>query len=638
MIYAVIQTIQLLGRRVLIKISWLAGGLIFSGLFQILPLILILPMIRIIARPSKQVQGVPRAMRRLLPEDTVNTLDQLIVSTDTKTLIISVVAIAVSLFGIQALITGYTKRYLANFLIQQQYILANKLFNNYVQKDVFSYSNPLKAIDLGCSALAKILGGTIESLFNIVMFSMLAFILIFIYPLPGSATVSVTILATLSMAFIIQPRMNRVLLELRLSVGQAGRALAENMKAIKEIKLMGRERHFLNNYLEGQVNKQAQEKLKERYNTIMNVISIIIKYAGLAAGMVLAIYTLPKEALSGFAMIFIMLSMRMVAYANATIVKTKTVYESSAELGLYYNTMLKYDTEQTTASRSEIVLNESIKFEDIYFRHTDDKFDEDEEDYEAIALLQKEEKKEEEKLPFILEGLDFQIKKGQFVGLIGRNGSGKSTILDLLSGLFVPTEGRILIDGKQLQVSDRKHWRKQISYVIQNPYMVSNTIFYNVTLGLPEEEVDKQLLERALELSMLDQIVKQLPKGMDTQVGVTGTKISGGQAQRIALARAFYQNRPLLLLDEATRAIDSATEVEIMNKISSMRGDKTLIAVTHRVQSLRQCDIIFVVDNKKITAAGDYETLCKNNQLFRLFALGMESKKKKREVKIPSVA
>ena len=117
-----------------------------------------------------------------------------------------------------------------------------------------------------------------------------------------------------------------------------------------------------------------------------------------------------------------------------------------------------------------------------------------------------------------------------------------------------------------------------------------------------------------------------------------GTKISGGQAQRIVLARAIYQDRPVLFLDEATRAIDAATEADIMDRISVMRGKKTLIIVTHRVQSLKQCDKIYVLGDKKIVAEGDYETLCETSELFRLFALGERRTKKERKEGIPSVA
>ena len=637
MTYVIIQTIQLLGRRVLIKISCLSGALIFSGLFQILPLMFILPMIRVIARPNKQGEGLPRRMKALLPEDLANTLDNLISETETKVLIISVVGLAVVLFGIQALMTKYIKKYITNFLNQQSNLLAHKLFNNYLEADVFSYANPMNKINSGCKALSNILNQTIMSLFNVSMFFLVAFILAFIYPLPGLVSILIIVTAVSLLFFVIQPKMALMIREAERSAGKRKQLLNDSMNAIKEIKLMGRERYFFNSYISEQIEEQNYQELVEKLQAITLVVTMVMRYLGIVSGILLAIYTLPKEELAGFAMIFMLLSSKVTMHAQNIIQQTTSIYESLAVLKLHYKTLLKYSKASTNFDGDLIECKEGIEFKDLYFRHQNVE-DEEEEDYENAALLQEEEKEEEE-LPLVLENLSFKVKQGQSVGLVGRNGSGKSTILDLFSGLIIPTQGCILIDGKELGVSDRKNWRQRINYVIQKPHIISESILYNVTLGLSEEEVDQQLLEKALKLSMLDQVIEQLPKGLETEVGRGGgTKISGGQAQRIVLARAIYQDRPVLLLDEATRAIDAATEAEIMEQIASMRGKKTLIIVTHRVQSLKQCDKIFVLEDKKIVAEGDYEMLCETSELFRLFALGERKQTKGHQRKIPSVA
>ena len=640
MIQVIIQTIQLLGRRVILKINYLAGALIISGLFQIIPLLLIMPLIRVVARPHKQSEGLPIRMKRLLPEDFANYLDNLIATTETTMLITVVVLAALLLFGIQALMTRYIKKYTTNFLNKQSNVLANKLFNNYLEADIFSYANPMNKIQSGCGALARILNSAIISLFSISMFFLMAFILIYIYPLPGLAGIVVSITAISLLAFVIQPKMDRLINEATLAMNKDTRALQDSMGAIKEIKLMGREQFFFKGYMKNQVNQQAQQEQKERFQGISAVITIIMKYLGLISGIMLAIYSLPKEELAGFVMIFMLLSTRTTAYANQIIQETSNAYKALLVLQLHYKTLLKYDKKRSNFGNTPVICKEDIEFKDIYFRHDNTK-DDEEEDYETAVLVakdKKEEEKEEKELPYVLEGINFKIKQGQFIGLVGRNGSGKSTILDLFAGILIPNRGGILIDGKKLELSDRKNWRRQINYVIQKPHIISETILYNITLGLEKEEIDQQLLERALKLSMLDQVIEQLPEGLKTQVGMRGTKISGGQAQRIVLARAIYQDRPVLCLDEATRAIDAATEAEIMEKISIMRGQKTLIIVTHRVQSLKQCDKIYVLDDKKIAAEGDYETLCETSELFRLFALGERQKEAKKEEGIPSVA
>ena len=637
MIQVIIQTIQLLGRRVALKIGYLSGSLMFSGLFQIIPLMFIMPLIRVVSRPSRQSEGLPRRMKALFPQDMANYLDNLIITTETTTLIVFVASSALILFGIQAFMTRYIKRYTTRFLNKQSDVLANKLFSNYLEADIFSYVNPMSRIGSGCGALAKMLDNAITASFNLGMFLLVAFILIYIYPLPGLASILIITLSISLLAFFVQPKMNLLINRANLAIHRGSRALQDSMGAIKEIKLMGRERFFFNRYLQNQLQKQDQEEMKERFQTISSAVQMIMRYLGLAAGISLAIYLLPKEELGGFVMIFMLLAMKATAHARAIIDSSSAAYDALLVLRLHYKTLLKYDKKQSNSEDVPVVCREDIEFKNIYFRHDNTKDDEEEENYEITALLQEEEEEREE-LPYVLENINFKIKQGQFIGLVGRNGSGKSTILDLFAGLLIPTQGDILIDGKKLGGGDRKNWRRQINYVVQKPHIISETILYNVTLGLEKEEIDQQLLENALELSMLDQVVEQLPRGLETPVGMRGTKISGGQAQRIVLARAIYQDRPVLFLDEATRAIDAATEADIMDRISVMRGKKTLIIVTHRVQSLKQCDKIYVLGDKKIVAEGDYETLCETSELFRLFALGERRTKKERKEGIPSVA
>ena len=638
MIQVIIQTIQLLGRRVVLKIGYLSGSLMFSGLFQIIPLMFIMPLIRVVSRPSRQSEGLPRRMKNLLPEDLANYLDNLIINTETTTLIVSVAAAALFLFGTQAFMTRYIIKYTTRFLNKQSNILANKLFSNYLEADMFSHANPMSQIESGCGALARMLDSAITAFFNIGMFFLIAFILIYIYPLPGLASIVIITISVSVLAFVIQPKMNLLINRANLAISKGSQALHDSMGAIKEIKLMGRERFFFNRYLQNQVQKQDHEELKERFQGILAAVQIIMRYLGLGAGIALAIYLLPKEELGGFVMIFMLLATKATAHAREIITQSSAAYDALLVLRLHYKTLLKYDKKRSNFGDVPIVCKEDIEFKNIYFRHDNEQNDE-EQNYELTALLEQDEEEEErEELPYVLEDINFKIKQGQFVGLVGRNGSGKSTILDLFAGLIIPTQGSILIDGKTLGVSDRKNWRQQINYVVQKPHIISETISYNVTLGLEEEEINQKLLENALRLSMLDQVVEQLPNGLDTPVGIRGTKISGGQAQRIVLARAIYQDRPVLFLDEATRAIDAATEADIMDRISVMRGKKTLIIVTHRVQSLKQCDKIYVLGDKKIAAEGDYETLCETSELFRLFALGERQTKKKRKEGIPSVA
>jgi len=640
MISVVIQTVQLLGRRVLLKISAMSAALLFTGVLQVIPILFVLPLIRIITRPERQAEGLPRRMRRLFPEDTAAYLDNLIITTDTQTLITYTASLAITLLGLQTYATIRSKKSIDAFLVNQSNILANKLFNNYLKSDVFSYSDPITKIRSGCQALSTILQNTIKLLFSVMMFFMIAAIVIFIYPWPGLTSAIMILLSIALLTFVVQPKMNRILNRMSLAIANRGRLIGDSMRAIKEIRLLGREKYFFDRFLEDQIARQSEEETRQKFGTIMAVITMFLRYLGIAAGIVIALYTLPKADFGGFVMIFMMLGMRMSALSTEISQGANDAYKSFLVLGLHYQTMLKYDATQTASEEDKIQFRESIEFSNLYFRHsgqTDDEEGLTAADYEAMATA--EEQAEEIEQPDILQNINLTIERGQFIGVVGKNGAGKSTILDLIAGLIAPTQGEVLIDGRVLQPADIRHWRAQVNYVIQKPHLIADSVLHNITLGLRDEEVDQKRLLEVLELSKLDQIIGHLAQGIETPVGSGGTKVSGGQAQRIVLARALYQARPILLLDEATRAIDAATEAEIMGKIATMRGERTIVIVTHRVQSLRQCDTIYLVEDKGIAAAGDYATLYETSELFRLFASGKKAEAqedKKADKKLPA--
>jgi ABC-type multidrug transport system fused ATPase/permease subunit len=173
------------------------------------------------------------------------------------------------------------------------------------------------------------------------------------------------------------------------------------------------------------------------------------------------------------------------------------------------------------------------------------------------------------------------IPPGVSVALVGRSGSGKTTIIDLLLGLLVPTTGRITIDGEDLQLC-RDRFRAELGLIPQSIFLADDTIRNNVGLGLHPEHIDPRKVETALERAQLADLVRQLPAGADTPIGERGVRLSGGQRQRIGIARALYNDPSVLIMDEGTGALDSETERELMSNITCFSGVKTIVSVAHR--------------------------------------------------------
>ena len=199
----------------------------------------------------------------------------------------------------------------------------------------------------------------------------------------------------------------------------------------------------------------------------------------------------------------------------------------------------------------------------------------------------------------VLQNIDLTIRRGQSVAFIGPSGAGKTTVSDIILALLKPTKGQILMDG--INIEDLgKEWNRIVGYVPQTPYIVDASIRYNIAFGERKNNISDEQIWQALKIAQLDEFVRELPKGLDTRVGERGVRFSGGQRQRLAIARALYRNPDILVLDEATAALDNETESEVMKAIEALQGYKTLIIVAHRLTTVKKCDIIYEVRDKNI--------------------------------------
>ena len=201
---------------------------------------------------------------------------------------------------------------------------------------------------------------------------------------------------------------------------------------------------------------------------------------------------------------------------------------------------------------------------------------------------------------FILKDIDLEIKKGSKIAIVGSSGSGKSTLLDLILGVLKPVSGQVFYDNHNI-ISHNLDYQKLVGYIPQSIFLIDDTMKNNIGFGLNTNDINNEMAQNAIKKSALDDFVKSLPKGLETIVGERGVKLSGGQIQRIGIARALYNNPEILILDEATSALDMATEKKIMDSIILLNKDKTIIIVTHRFESVKNCDEVYEISNNKLT-------------------------------------
>jgi len=216
-----------------------------------------------------------------------------------------------------------------------------------------------------------------------------------------------------------------------------------------------------------------------------------------------------------------------------------------------------------------------------------------------------------------LNEISLRIPQNQSIGFVGRTGSGKTTLADVILGLYTPSSGSISVDDIALTEENARAWRKRVGYVPQTVFLMNASVARNIALGIPEDQIDHAAVLRAAHMAQADEFISQMKDGYDTVVGERGVKLSGGQRQRLGIARALYHNPDVLVFDEATSALDGMTEDAVMQAVQTLSADRTMILIAHRLRTVQACDRIVMLEAGKIVADGSYSELAKNSIAFR---------------------
>ena len=224
-----------------------------------------------------------------------------------------------------------------------------------------------------------------------------------------------------------------------------------------------------------------------------------------------------------------------------------------------------------------------------------------------------------------LKNIELKIPAKSTVGFVGATGSGKTTVIDIILGLLEAQQGNLQVDNKVIDDQNRKAWQRSIGYVPQQIYLADDTIAANIAFGKKNSKYINQAdVERVAKIANLhDFIIQELPNKYETKVGERGIRLSGGQRQRIGIARALYNKPQVLILDEATSALDNLTEQAVMDAVHNLGKDITIIMIAHRLSTVKECDIIFLLEKGELKAQGTFEKLIEINDKFRENARGV---------------
>ncbi|HDS05875.1 MAG TPA: ABC transporter ATP-binding protein [Deltaproteobacteria bacterium] len=373
----------------------------------------------------------------------------------------------------------------------------------------------------------------------------------------------------------------------------------EGISGIKDIIVMGRENSFLSRYNFSAVRTAITLRYKQMISQLPKPFMETIAVVGMLL-IVLMLLVLGRDinSLLPVLTLFAVAAMRLLPVLKDIVAAYTDIRYNVYAIDPVYNDLklLEKDADRQLKKEKKIDITPYPFVSEIVFKNVSYRYPQG--NVQAVR------------------NINLNIPKGAVVGLVGPSGAGKTTLVDILLGLLKPQEGKVLAD-KQDIFADVRRWRKNVGYIPQFIHLNDDTIRRNIAFGLPDDEIDEALVWEAINASQLEEFVRELPKGLDTVVGERGTRLSGGQRQRIGIARALYGNPPVLIMDEATSALDNITEKYVIDALDKLRGDRTIIIIAHRLTTVRNCDVVYLMNEGRILEQGSYEYLLKSSKEFR---------------------
>ena len=506
------------------------------------------------------------------------------------TLVIIGMLLLVIIYCFKTLFLIYLTWYQSNFNSKFQAELSEKFFNGYVR---MPYSFHLER---NSSSLLTVIQNELGSLFSAIQsiiiliteMSLLLGILVILFFIEPVGALSVFFLLGISSALfnILTSKKLRNWGQKRvLYVSAINKHLMEGFAGVKELKLLGREDYFsqelaknLNFSTDITIKQTTLQQVPRFYLELLGIIGL----TALVISMV--IQSRPMDQMVPVLGIFLASAFRMLPSLNRIMGSIQNIHYCKPSLNVLYREfkVIKEQVEPVIIL-CELDFQSDISIHNLFMKYPNTKTE-------------------------ALKDVSIKIKKGELIGLIGPSGSGKSTLVDIMLGLLTATRGDVTLDDKSV-FKNLRQWQDMIGYVPQSIYLTDDSLKRNIAFGVSEENIDTDALNYSINCAQLEEFITSLPQGINTIVGERGVRLSGGQRQRIGIARALYNNPSIMFLDEATSALDNKTETEVMKSILSLKGNKTIIMVAHRLSTLVNCDRIYRLVDGEVVEMGAPEKI-----------------------------
>jgi len=497
-------------------------------------------------------------------------------------------------------LTQYT---LQRFTQMRNCSLSCKLFKGYLNRPYIWFLNRHSS-DLVLNMLSEvnqIINGVLIPILQLFAHSMVVLFLIILLMLVDPILVMMVTLVlggTYTVIYlVIRKYLSRIGKDRVLANRQRFRVVQEALGGIKEIKIFHREQSFFNRFT-GPAARFSRHQASNNIASIMpRFLLEIVAFGGI---LLIALYLLKTSGSFNQALpilsVYALAGFRLLPALQQIFAQVTSLRFGLPALESVYKDIIELSESIQSIKKDQYKLfipKQNIQLKNISFTYPG---------AQAAAL----------------KNLDLTIPARATIGLVGSTGSGKTSAADVILGLLYPQEGQLLVDGKPITPANILAWQRTLGYVPQQIYLSDDTVAANIAFGISEDQIDMNAVIRAAKITYLhDFVSSDLEKGYETLVGERGIRLSGGQIQRIGIARALYHDPAVLIFDEATSALDNQTEQLVMEAIGGMDKRKTIILIAHRLNTVKHCDCVFIIENGKLVGQGTYNELLESNRFFQ---------------------
>ncbi len=581
---------SVLDRSTRFGLIWMFAMMLVAAILEMAGLSLFIPLLHILINPG-EISDLP----------LVGGYVSGVSGADNSSFVVAFCLVLFAFFVLKSIVLGLIVYAQQRFVLQKRAIFAQRLMHQYLSRP-YVFHLQRNSADLVNNLIAQTMNLFVKGLTPLLQLAMDAII--------SAGIVAVLLLANPQAALIMGGVMGVASSIFYSSVGNRVKAWGElvvfyngqillwanqALGSIKETKLLGAERFFAEAF--GRPNF-AQGLILSKVMTLSHVPRLFLEVIAMG-GMLMLVVTLVvvnqqdvKSVLPALGL-FGVAAMRLLPTFSKVVTNLNTLRGNIAAVNIIYQDfsehLVRDESEPDTgeASAADIPFAHELHLQDISFHYPD------------------------MKTP-ALSGINLTIAKGQSVAFVGRSGAGKTSLVDIILGLLSPSAGNLLVDGQDI-LSNLPSWQRRIGYIPQEIYLTDDTLRRNIALGLSDQDIDDDKIKEALQLAQLNDVIRDLPDGLDTVVGERGARLSGGQRQRIGIARALYNDPEILVMDEATSALDGETERQISSAINDLSGQKTIIIIAHRLSTVRHCDTIVLLDKGLIVETGTFADLAAHN-------------------------